>query len=83
MIAAFETARVMYHTNTTLPSIYKDRKVLIIANGTDPVPQDPMGYVHPVDIVTVNIQGVSGDVTPFRQHHMPLLVTWAALSEMT
>jgi Lipase (class 3) len=62
-------------SNEDLNAILAPYPVRCYRNGSDFVTQVPTSLEYPRDIIQLNCPPVSGDISPFRFHHAPLLVT--------
>lgn len=74
-IAAFEPPRAC---SQTLIDILAPYPVRCYRNGDDFVTQVPIGLKHPRDLIALHCPPVSGDESPFKWHHTPLVITGIA-----
>ena len=70
-LVAFESPKCC---GQPLLSLLEDCDVTCYRNGNDIVTDAPIDLVHPRALIVLNCPPVTGDITPFKYHHMALIV---------
>jgi len=70
-LVAFESPACCHQP---LLDLLKDSDVTGYRNGNDIVTDVPVGLEHPRQLIVLNCPPVIGDITPFKYHHMALVV---------